>query len=126
MEYLKSMVFGFTAFALIEVLTLIFAVIVQDYHPGAAFCIAMVIVCSIFGALAGVVYPKLVRIIPAKNPYANGVLYFSVIMMFPLISFDFLRMLTATAVFTSTLATFTGALFAYANRRWNIDIYNIY
>ena len=126
MEYLKSMVFGFAAFAFIEILTLAFAVLFQGFHPGAAFCIAMVIVCSLFGALAGAVYPKLVGIIPAKNPYANGVIYFSIIMMFPLISFDFLRMLTVTAVFTSTLATFTGALFAYANRRWNIDIYDIY
>ena len=126
MSSLKSMMFGCAAFAFIEILTLLFAVFAQDFRPGAAFCIAMVIVCSLFGAIAGAVYPKLVGIIPAKNPYANGVIYFSIIMMFPIISFDFLRMLTATAIFTSALASFTGAFFAYANRRWNVDIYNIY
>ena len=85
MMYFKSMAFGFTAFAFIETATLMFAAYVQGYHPGTAFCLAMVIVCSLFGALAGAVYPKLVGIIPAKNPYANGVIYFLLIVMFPCI-----------------------------------------
>ena len=126
MKYLKSMGFGSAAFAVIETATLLFAVLVQGFHPGAAFCIAMVIVGSLFGGLAGVVYPKLVGVIPAKNPYANGVIYFLILVMFPIASFDFLRMLTATTFFTAGIAAFSGALFARANWRWNIDIYNIY
>lgn len=124
--YFKSMAFGFSAFAFIETATLAFAAYVQDFRPGAAFCVAMVIVCSLFGALAGVLYPKIVRLIPAKNPYANGVIYFSVIMMFPLVSFDYLQILKATALFSSGIATIGGLLFARANWRWNVDIYDIY
>ena len=126
MKYLKSMCFGFLAFAFIETATLLFALFAQNYRPGSAFSIAMVIVCSLFGALAGAVYPKLVGIIPAKNPYANGVIYFLLIVMFPIVSFDFLRMLTATTCFTAGIAAFAGALFARANRIWNVDIYDIY
>lgn len=126
MMYLKSMAFGFAAFAFIETATLLFAAYAQDYHPGAAFCLAVVIVCSMLGALAGLLYPKLVGIIPAKNLYANGVIYFLLIVMFPIVSFDFLRMLTATTCFTAGIAAFAGALFARANRIWNVDIYDIY
>ena len=126
MTYLKSMFFGSTAFAFIETSTLMFALFLQDFHPGAAFCISMVIISSLFGALAGAVYPKLVGVIPAKNPYANGVIYFLVLMLFPVASFDFLRMLTATTFFSAVIAAFAGALFSHANWRWNINIYNIY
>ena len=126
MRSLKSMVFGCAAFAFIEIVTLLFAVLAQGFHPGAAFCIAMVIIGALFGGLAGAVYPKLVGVIPAKNPYANGIIYFLIIIMFPIASFDFFRMLTATTCFTAGIAVFAGAFFTYANWRWNIDIYNIY
>jgi hypothetical protein len=126
MEYIKSAFFGFAAFGIIEIVTLLFALVMQNYHPGAAFCITVVIICSLFGAIAGLAYPKLVGIIPAKNPHANGVIFFLLIAGFPIFSFDFLEMLTPTIIFTVAVSAFAGALFAHANFLWNVDIYDIY